>query len=246
MQNTRAAVATLELVMSLPILLVMTVCLVWLGYSLIGQARVNVEARHLAWQQRFQPATDTAFDFTAGDQETQSATESISVTPLLSSESGPESEQSIERGTWDHRAVELRSVPNWQVHADVSMAAENAGIQGLVADLTGQFQGLEQIGSSALQNALAEFAADLLNPSDRFDLDSRNSQQRTDLDSELEKSRLRAEINELENAVDQVQRELDELNSDDEPNQDLVWLLEKRLERLELQLELARSLSNSL
>jgi hypothetical protein len=246
MQNTRQAIATLELVMSLPILLVMLVCLVWLGYSVIGQARVNVQARHLAWQQRFQPATNSLFDFSEGEHETQTATEPISVTPLLSSESGPESEQTIERGTWDHRAVKLRSAPNWQVHTDVSVAAAKAGIQGLVGDLTGPIQGLEQLGSNVLQQSLEEFAAELLNPGNLFSSDSRNSQQRTELDSELEKSKLQTEIRDLENEIEKVKQDRDAAKSDDESNQDLAWLLETRLKRLELQLELARGLANSL
>jgi hypothetical protein len=242
----RKAIATLELVMSLPILLVMTVCLVWLGYSLIGQARVNVQARHLAWQQRFQDSSDSVFDFTVGQQATEAASESISVTPLLSSESGPESSQTIERGSWDHRTIELTSVPNWQAHIDLSTAAAKAGIQSMVDDLRAQFEPLEDLGSDALQEALAEYTRDLLNPSDRFRLDSRNSEQRTELDSELEKSRLEGEINELEDAIDKVRNDLDELKDSDESDQDLIWLLEKRIERLEIELDLARSLSKSL
>lgn len=235
------AVATLELVLALPILLVMLVAMVWFGYSIIGQAEVSVQARQAAWQQRFEPWEQPQFDFKATQETTQSALTDIAVSPLLASESGPNASQSLSSGPWDHRSIDYRPLVNWRLFVDMSVAAQTTDLQNRYEDAQQAFQALESIGDSALSNALAQFASELAAPLEQFTSLSGNLQRRVELEAELAQTKLQSAVRDWEQKISQVERELAELKSEEtEESQDAVWILEQRLQRMKLMLEQAK------
>ena len=239
--KSRTAVATLELVLALPVLLIMLVALVWFGYSIIGQAEVSVQARQAAWQQRFEPWEQKPFDFNATQQTTQSASTIINVSPLLASESGPNATESLTSGPWDHRSIDYRPLVNWRLFVDMSLAAKTTDLQRGYDDAQPAFQALENIGDGALSNALAQFASELTAPLEQFKSFSDDMQRRVKLEAELAKSKLQSAIRDWEQKISQVERELSELRNDEaEESQDAVWILEQQLRRLKLMLRQAK------
>ena len=161
-------VATLELVLILPLILLMFVGIVWLGFSIIGQATVAVEARADAWRARFGAWNHRPLDFFSEEVVERSASDRIEVTPVLSSEDGPESKHSVQSGPWDHRNVPFRSMPNWQMYADVGIAAKNAGVQATYEDARNQIQSLQSTGDGLLAAMFAEIAESLDSPGALF------------------------------------------------------------------------------
>lgn len=239
--QSRVAVATLELVLALPVLLIMLVGLVWFGYSIVGQAEVSVQARQAAWQQRFEPWEQEPFDFNATQQTTQSASTTINVSPLLASESGPNATESLSSGPWDHRSIDYRPLVNWQLFVDMSMAAKTTDLKSGYDDARGAFQALESIGSGALNNALAQFANELTAPLEQVKSLSDDMQRRVELEAELAKSKMQSAVRDWEQKISQVERKLAELkNEEAEESQDQVWILEQRLQRMKLMLRQAK------
>src|SRR6476620_9827420 len=51
--TARRAMATLEFVMALPVLLLLMVGITWLGFSVISRSEALIEARDKAWKKRF-------------------------------------------------------------------------------------------------------------------------------------------------------------------------------------------------
>lgn len=235
--NRRRAIATLELAMALPIVLTLTVALVWLGYSVIGQAEMAAEARRLAWSERFGTWASRKFDFNEENIVQRDASTTVEVTPILKSENGPQSQSMVESATWGHRDVTFAPMPNFRLSGEMVLAAKTVGIQAEVEDLQSLVTQLQSLGSTALSETMQEIATGLLNPGDQLDGASESAQQRVEIDEQLERARLQGEIRELDEQIDQVGREL---RSSEELSEELEWLLEKKRERLKLQLKLAR------
>lgn len=243
----RKAVATLELVMALPVILVLIVAMVWLGYAVIGQAEVTAEARHGAWSQRFEPWTRSKFAFSQDQEVSAQASTKIKVSPIFDGMGDPEADQSIDQGNWDHRSVPFQALPNWKLYAETAIAANREGLMSDYRDARSIFEQLRSIGATALADALQRAIEGLLNPSQQLELDGDHYEQRMQLEGGLTAEKNRAETLELKRAIDQQQQKIDDLkddasSKDESPGHDeLIWLQEQILERLKIQLELAES-----
>ncbi|MEM9586237.1 MAG: hypothetical protein AAGA03_03060 [Planctomycetota bacterium] len=234
----RTAIATLELVMALPVVLALFVAMVWLGFAVIEQAKVTTEARHEAWKQRFQPWTQTPFAFTETQEVTETADADVNVTQLLSGVEGAKSQHTVRQSSWDHRTTEFKSLPNWKLYADTAIAAKREGLMSAYQDAKSQFDQLRSLGSQALADALAEAVSDLLGPGQTFESSGSSQESRLELDQQLEKQRIEGEIRDLEQSIDDQKRIIDELkDSEEEDDQDRLWLEEKKLERLKTELK---------
>tara|TARA_R110002049_G_scaffold4601_4_gene31964 strand:- start:241114 stop:241902 length:789 start_codon:yes stop_codon:yes gene_type:complete len=237
----RCAVATLELVLALPVLLVMLVAMVWLGYAVIGQAEVTVEARQDAWQQRFEPWSQAPFTFSQNQQATGDASTTVNVSPLLDGLGDPESEHTLEQANWDHRSVEYKSLPNWDLYVDVSVAAKREGLMSLYEDARSLLQSAGGQGSSAL-NLAQQFISEMLQSSRDIGSGGNAAEQRTDLDKQLAEQDIRGRIEDLNNQISQQKRLIDQLqDSDDEDAEDRLWLAKQKRKRLEISLKLVKS-----
>ncbi len=239
---SRPAIATLELVLALPIILVVFVAIVWLGFSVIGQSEVTAEARHAAWDKRFDRWQPSKFDFTAEDSDSGEATRQISVTPLLASEQGPQAKHQIDKGPWDHRLVEFNGLPNWRLYAEMGIAAKTVNLKFAYEDAQSLIGQLQQLGSGALSSALAEFAMGLLNPGSVLDSQAAGGKNRTELDQQLDRNQAEGQVADLQRQIEQLREQLDEADDAEEDSaDDTVWLIEHKLKRLEIELELAKA-----
>jgi hypothetical protein len=143
--SPRRGVATLEFVMSMPVVLTMFALLMWLGLSVIGQSEVTVQARHKAWKQRFDdksrqplifPTAEGFYelpkDFAAGE-----ATKNINAAPIFSRMPKPQSTMTVLGGSWDYRALPLDKAPHWKQHAIVLANSYTGTLQSLIGQLGG-------------------------------------------------------------------------------------------------------------
>jgi hypothetical protein len=219
----------------------MLVALIWLGFSVIGQTEVTVEARHDAWSQRFERWNQTPFAFSQDQSVTGDATTTVEVSPLLDGFGNPESSHIVAQANWDHRSVEFRSIPNWRLYVDTAVAARREGLLSQYEDARAAMAPLESIGSTALADALRQAAEEMINPGGRLESDGDRRQRRLELDRDLEKERKRGEIRDLESAIEDQEQTIDQLKeSDDENDRDRLWLAEKKLERMKISLELMK------
>jgi len=112
--------ATLEFVMALPVLLLLMVGMTWLGFSVIGQTEVLVEARNKAWKRRFEDASRKPLYFPLlqglypekADYVTERSTKRIRISPLFDPLPGPEASHAILAGSWDHTAMKFDAPPD--------------------------------------------------------------------------------------------------------------------------------------
>lgn len=233
--TTRAGIATLELCMGLPIVLACIVALIWFGYSLIGQVNVNVEARHATWSERFSPWNQQPFDFSASQTINESATATVDVVPLLADMPGPEAEQFVAQGNWDHRSVEWTAAPNWSTYADLIVAARLGGLDVAYDAAQLDFQQIADLARTALADALADLAQQLINPHGEFLNLGQPAELRSDLEADLAIEKLKGDIQETEREIEQLADELRNLDENDTARR---WLMESQLDRLQIRLEL--------
>ncbi len=155
----RRGMAPLEFVMALPILLLMMVGIVWLGFFVIGQTEVIIEARNKAWGKRFENDKQVPLMFPtalgdvknpeyAGDADyvTEEATTKVDVSPVFAMVPGPRSSHMILAGSWDYRVMKFDKPPDWNL---VKYALVNA--------LTGKLQ-----TAGAILNNMSELLTDIV------------------------------------------------------------------------------------
>ncbi len=143
--SPRGGVATLEFVMSMPILLTMFALLMWLGFSVIGQSGVTVRARYKSWEEHFNDQAENPLVFPTAegfyelekDFAVGEATKKVNAAPLFSRMPDPESNMTTLAGTWDYRALPLDSAPHWKEHGIVLLNSYTGGIQSLIGQLNG-------------------------------------------------------------------------------------------------------------
>ncbi len=238
----RTAIATLELVLALPVILVLLVAMVWLGYAVIGQAEVIAEARRSVWSQRFEPWTQTPFAFSQSQEAIGESTTTINVSPKLDGFGDPESIQTMQQANWDHRSVDFQPLPNWQLYVDIAIAAKREGLPSTEEDPRSAFEQPRSIGATTLADALRQITDELLNPSRSMESSGQSQSRRFELDRDLESANREGEIRELRREIDRLERAIEELKGGDAPDKDdQIWLEEQRLERLRIELNLKES-----
>ena len=234
--HTKYGIATLELVLSLPVMLALMVALVWLGFSVIYQAQVNTLARHDAWGQRFEPWSGTSFNFNESDSQAEGrASKQVRVTPLFAQVAGPEAKSLVEKGPWDHRSVRFDAFPNLDLVADMVLVAKTTQLTEQIDDLQQALDGLQRLGAAALQEALRDITSELTNPTERLKSGSEAGERRVELDRELDENKAESRLRELRGEQAAIEAELDEAEEESE----LSWLLEQQLERIEIEIEIA-------
>ena len=244
----KPGIATLELVMCMPVLLVMMVGIVWLGFSVVGQSQVAIEARNAAWKKRFddnsQPLNFIAEDYYV----TEDATTEISVSPLLDDVAPPESSHDVANGTWDHDNVDLNRAPSWQLYLTAALNAQTAGLQVVYTDLRNTVTEMQNLGRQLvvqqIQNLIKEFLDD---PLAQFKGGADNAKDESERRAEREKRKITQEIESTRAEIDQVEDRIDELTKQkrDAEDDEIKESLESRIrmnrnKRKRLQAQLAR------
>ena len=239
-------VATLELVLCMPIILALTVAIVWLGFSVVGQSQVAVEARHKAWKQRFDGESGKALYFLRDDFVTEDATKEVTVSPLVDGVSPPESSHDIAVGVWDYQNLEMNSAPNWGHYVTAAANAKTGGLQVAYTDARNQLAELQNIAADALleqlQNTIREF---LDNP--LADLENLGGGQREEANekAEREKGRLDREIRSKGAEIDRVKDKIKELK-DENAEKARIKVHRNKQKRLEAELKMLRDDRESL
>jgi hypothetical protein len=122
------------------------VAITWLGFSVIGQTEVLVEARNKAWKQRFKNAADNPLCFpilpehdlpvlpkyvASEDYVTESVSKRVEVSPVFDGIPGPEASHTILAGSWDYEAMPFNKPPDFKLMAKAALI----GAFGNVLDL---------------------------------------------------------------------------------------------------------------
>jgi TadE-like protein len=162
--------APLEFVMALPILLLLMVGIVWLGFFVIGQTEVTIEARNKAWKKRFVNEKQVPFMFPTGigdaknpeypgdaDYVTETSTTKVEVSPIFAMIPGPKSSHTILAGSWDHSAMPFDKPADWKLVKFALLSAVTGELQILATDIGN----IEQLIADQVAQAAASAAAKL-------------------------------------------------------------------------------------
>jgi len=237
----RSAIATLELVLALPLILSLVVGLVWLGYSVIGQTRVLSQVRHDAFSTRFEKLDDQPFNFKRTNIVSSDASEDVSVTPVLRSEAGAKAKLATESGNWDHRSVEFSSSPNLEIATELMIAAQLNGLISQFEDLRSAIAELQRIGDDGLSQVLLDIATELSQPSDVLEASESGTERRAELERDLHRTNVERHLRELKTERKRLKELMDKQSDSGEEgsNDELYRLQELSLKRIEIEIALA-------
>lgn len=166
--SRRKGIATLELVMCLPILLSLLALIIQVGASMGKQAEVIARARHDAWGKRFNQTTGEPLVFKAGSGEVSATTtDNVAISPIFSAFPQLKSTDAVLAGSWDHRQItDMNKLINSErMGGALKNMPGNLGamIEGALADLAGLGQSADDIGKQierfveqALQGVLGQ------------------------------------------------------------------------------------------
>ncbi len=242
--RTARAVATLELVMCMPIILVLMVGIVWLGYSVIGQSDVTVQARHNAWKERFDGSGGKPLFFLADDFKTKEATTEVKVSPLFDDLSPPQSSHDVAAGTWDHQAVDMNRAPSWEHYLTAAINAKTGGMQVAYSGADNLLNELQNFGADAVRDQIEKIFSDFLdNPFSDFNGGTSSGKNDNDQAAQAEKSRLTQQIREVQTAIDETEERIDEIEKerDEVEDEDQKKIIEAQLEVAQNKLQRLKS-----
>ncbi len=156
----RRGIATLEFAMALPILLLLMVAITWLGFSVIGQSEVLIQARNQAWKKRFDNSADQPLHFPilpgyARDKDfvTETASKTIDVSPVFKVFPGPQASFTVLAGSWDYRAMKLDKPPDLKLMAIAGAIGTGGNLLDWMSELTNPLGALKKLGSSLQSEA---------------------------------------------------------------------------------------------
>ncbi len=232
--NASRGVATLELVLCLPILLVLIVGIVWLGNSVITQTEVVIDARYQTWQQR-SSNQGTALLFLTDDIVSENSTEKVTVSPLFDDMASPESSHDVMADAWDFELLPLDQAPNWKQYLLAAANAKTAGLQNGYVDARNQLSQFQNAAGNVWKSMAADMIRDLTRLGDSAktllsDAESTESRQQQQARNRIKKS-LDAKREQLKSAKQEL-RELDQDASDG-----LRDVLKNRVDRLQAEID---------
>jgi hypothetical protein len=159
----RRGIATLEFAMALPVLLLLMVAITWLGFSVIGQAEVLVQARNNAWKRRFEDVAQKPLMFPSGlgdiknpfypgdkDYVTETASKKVSVSNIFNRIPGPEASAMVLAGSWDHAAMPFNKTLDWDLMGIAALSATGGKAQTWLTQLNNIEEQMKDLGSQIL------------------------------------------------------------------------------------------------
>ncbi len=158
---TRAGIATLEFVMALPVLLLLMVAITWLGFSVIGQTEVLVQARNSTWKQRFKDASGkplyfpvlTGFYDQKSDYVTEKASKKVEVSPIFNALPGPEGSHTILAGSWDFEALKLDKPPDFKLMAVAAAVGMGGNVLDWLTQIDNPLGAVKKLGGGVQKEA---------------------------------------------------------------------------------------------
>ncbi len=230
----RLGVATLELVLCLPILLALIIGVVWLGNAVIAQTDVTIVARHKTWKQR-SDSNGTALLFLKDDVVNDKATQTVKVSPLFDDADVPESSHDVMAAAWDHEQLLLDESPNWKLYAIAAANAKTGSLQNGYVDASNQLTQFKNESSSIWNNMGAVVIREIttIGETAKSSLergDSAAEQSKTQL-----KNRIRRELQSKKNEFEQAKEA--QKNLDNDASDALKKVLKNRVKRIRAEIE---------
>jgi hypothetical protein len=152
--------ATLEFAMALPVLLLLMVAITWLGFSVIGQTEVIIEAHNKTWTRRFENASDKPLYFPIlplyerdSDFVSEKASKTVDVSPIFKKVPGPQASDTILAGSWDHNAMPFKEPPHLKLMAVAAAVGWGGNVLDYMSQITNPLGLLKQMGNRAKSEA---------------------------------------------------------------------------------------------
>jgi hypothetical protein len=229
--TARRAMATLEFVMALPVLLLLMVGITWLGFSVIARSEALVQARDKAWQKRFDNPKQKPLIFPtgisavqnprysqAGDYVTESVTKPVDVSPVFKAVPAPKGTHTILAGSWDHRALDMNSPPNFKLYADAGLNAATGALQTALSTLKGLSSQLASFGGETLAKQLASVPG-LGSPGSQPSTAAAQDKQNTDQQKQVDRGAIDQQLTQKRAELDQVTKQINDLEGKSTANQ---------------------------
>ena len=232
--TAKEGTATLELVLSMPVLLVLMVAVVWLGFSVVAQTEVTVEARHKAWAKRENPAGKPLL-FLRDDVEKDSATQEVEISPLFDDVDSPESSHDVMVGSWDFEKLDLGNAPNWKEYALAAANAKTGSMQTKYVDASNKFTSFKRQSSNLWKSLGADLIRQLTDIGDAVKNLLKKGESQESAEKQKERSRIESDISAKKQELQQARQELRNLDSD--ASKALKKVLENRVDRLKAELK---------
>ena len=228
----RRGTATLEVALSLPLLLAFMVAMIWLGASMIAQSQVIVEARHQAWDQRDE-TPGTGLLFMKDDFISISSSETIEMGPMFENFEPPESSHDVMVGAWDHEKLPLDKVPNWKQYVIAGVNAKTGGLQRAA----NTFIEWRSLAANAWQTLATDAIKQLTGLGDSVGSAIDRGQGGYDADSP-ERDKLIKQIREKRSELRTAEERLKELKANEDANSALIRIYKNRVQRLKADLDI--------
>ncbi|HVT27719.1 MAG TPA: TadE/TadG family type IV pilus assembly protein [Lacipirellulaceae bacterium] len=216
----RRGIATLEFAMALPFLLLLMVGITWLGFSVVTQTEVLVQARDKAWTRRFDNPKQKPLLFPAGlvvaknplysysdDYVTETVTKPVDVSPIFKAAPAPKASHTILSGSWDHRAMDMNSPPNFKLYFTAAANVVTGNIQTQLGSLSNLIESVENSGAAVIAQALTQGSNfDGMNSSSNSA--GRQAEQETKQKEQADKAKLQQELSKLGGVINPLNNQV--------------------------------------
>lgn len=230
----RRGTATLELVLSLPILLALIVGIVWLGSSVVAQTEVTIEARHKTWAKR-KGTEGTALLFLKDDILSDKATQTVSVSPIFDDAESPESSHDVMSGAWDHEKLPIDKAPNWKLYALAAANAKTGSLQTGYVDAQNKFTQFKSEAGNLWNTLAVDVIRQLTGMGDAADSAIGGAENAGSGEKAQEKARINSKLAAKKRELETAKSGLDNLEED--ASDALKQVLKNRVERLEAEID---------
>ena len=232
--HLRTGTATLELVLSMPILLALMVGVIWLGSSVIAQTEVTITARHKTWKKR-DDVQGTALLFLKDNVIRDEATQDVSVSPLFDDTEPPESEHNIMAAAWDSEALPLNQAPHWKEYAKAAANAKTAGLQTGYVNAQNQFTNFKNDSRKIWSQIGAAMIRQLANLGDSANDQLEGGENSGSDEKEALRNRLQRQLESKKNQLKQARE--DRKNLAEDASDALRDTIKNRIRRLQSEIK---------
>jgi hypothetical protein len=152
--------------MALPLLFVLMICILFLGFWMIGQSENLITARNETWEKRFDdksgdpllfPVLDdpipSGFYKQANDYVTEKATTDVDISPAFDAVADPEASHTLLAGSWDHRAMDLQKPPHFKLMATAAAVGMGGSVLDWLAQVDNPVGAIKRIGQTLAREA---------------------------------------------------------------------------------------------
>jgi len=164
-RRRRRGVAPLEFSLSLPVLLIVMVCVFWLGTAMYKLNEVTVQARNKAWKKRYTQPRSEPFRFDVEGRVEGQSRQRVGVSPLFESFAPASSKHTVMAGAWDHRQLQRfrmnEQQPSWNLVRQLGSSVVRGEMNNALSQFLRDIRQLKFSGSALMalvRNRFPRFA----------------------------------------------------------------------------------------